>query len=743
MAAHKEEIAQLTGSLKFNVDLTGLKRFENMMRNASRTLAAFTRQFEALSKQMAKTLKLRIDTTAADKAKQKLDAATKRQARAEAALSNQQRKTFTAELQQQKLKYAGTKAQHQLNNAALQSQKDAAVVAAKAAASHAKAQGTTKAQLASQNALTASLTRQAKLEAILAKTRAATQKASQQHLATQTNLQRIQQQMNHAQQLAHYRAQQQQAKMAAAQQTAQNKAQNATQSAARFQWAQQRHAAWQARQNAPAPSSGMSGSGIGNVLAVGGAIGGIGAAVALLSTAVSKLGERIDQRKESVQSAEAFNGMFTAISRDPKVQAMWRDTFIKSQLDNGGTVDTDSAKDFRNFVMAQLAYNKTPDQITKGYNLRQQAFAIGGATRDDAKELNKQLGQIASDGTGSKADYDIINDRMPMMAPYLVRAYGEQNNIADRQKALQLFNKDLKGGKGVKYSWYERAMELMVKENQGMLDDRKKTVAFAQNQADASKFLQDNGINTSAELSQAMKDNIAAHRELTEAMQPTAKLLRDFDQALTGAETSLIRFAIGRNQDGSEKTSDQRMQDAMTTQQLPVDLGMVGTHDYSKIDTKTQHQGGWIGGLWNWVFGVNNKSKLDSNDAPASGLLGNLPDFKLDTSKLLSNMPDYTALASNLPQLQAAATGFKTMQDQMSSSSVMPTTNQTFNSPITVEGSKFDITINGSATEKDKQEMLDFMKAGLAAQERSIPRVAQKAVLDVFGQARAQQAERQ
>ncbi|WP_028699169.1 hypothetical protein [Pseudomonas monteilii] len=742
MAAHKEEIAQLTGSLRFNVESAGFKRFENMMKNASKTLAAFARQYEALSKQMAKTLKLKIDTTAADKAKQKLDAATKRQAHAEAALSNQQRKTFTAELQQQKLKYAGTKAQHQLNNAALQSQKDAAVVAAKAAASHAKAQGTTKAQLASQNALTASLTRQAKLEAILANTRAATQKASQQHLATQTKLQRIQQQMNHAQQQAHYRAQQQQAKMAAAQQTAQNKAQNATQSAARFQWAQQRHAAWQARQNAPTPSSGMFGSGIGNVLAVGGAIGGIGAAVALLSTAVSKLGERIDQRKESVQGAEAFNGMFTAISRDPKVQAMWRDTFIKSQLDNGGTVDTDSAKDFRNFVMAQLAYNKTPDQITKGYNLRQQAFAIGGATRDDAKELNKQLGQMSSDGTGSKADYDIINDRMPMMAPYLVRAYGEQNNIADRQKALQQFNKDLKGGKGVKYSWYERAMELMVKENQGMLDDRKKTVSFAQNQADAQKFLNDNHINTSAELSSALKDSIQASKEFDNALQPVNESLKNFDQGLIRAKTAILYSLLGKNPDGSVKKDSNTAESGVFSLDAPAINPSAGVQlDNSKEAAAKAAAADPVNKFWNWIFG--NDRQDSKSDTPAPGLLGSLPDFKLDTSKLLSNMPDYTALASNLPPLQAAATGFKTMQDQMSSSSVMPTTNQTFNSPITVEGSKFDITINGSATEKDKQEMLDFMKAGLAEQELSIPRVAQKAVLDVFGQARAQQAERQ
>lgn len=672
----KEEVAQLTGTLKFNVETGGLQRFARMMQNAHHKITALSKQFENLSKQMAKGLKLKIDTTAVDKAKQKLEQATRLQARAEAALSNQQRKTFTAELQQQKLKYAGTKAQHQLNNAVLQSQKDAAVVAAKAAASHAKAQGTTTAQLATQKQLEASVLRQAKLEQVLARTRAITQRANQQHLATQTKLQRVQQQMNHAQQQAHIKAQQHSANMAAAAQTAANKTQNASQSAQRFQMAQQRHAAWQARQNAPAPSSGMFGSGINSVMAVGGAIGGIGLAVAGLERLVNSLNERINQRKESVQGAEAFNGMFTAISRDPKVQGMWRDTYIKSQLDNGGTVDVDSAKDFRNFVMAQLAYNKTPDQIMKGYNLRQQAFAIGGATRDDAKEMNKQLGQMASDGTGSKQDYDIINDRMPMMAPYLVRAYGEENHIKDRQKALTQFNKDLKGGKGVKYSWYERAMELMVQENKGMLDDRKKTVSFAQNQADAQKFLNENHINTSAELSSALKDSIQASKEFDNALQPVNESLKDFDQGLIRAKSAILYSLLGKNSDGSVKTNSDTAA-SITSGVFSLDAPAINPSanvqlDNSKEAAAKAAAADPVNKFWNWVLG---RDKPDNNsDNAAPGLLGSLPAMKLDTTKLLGDMPNYTALASNLPDWQSAATSFKAMQDQMSSNSGMPTT---------------------------------------------------------------------
>ena len=743
----KEEVAQLTASLKFNVESAGFQRFNQMMRNANKAMQNLAKSFEGLSTKLSKGLKLKIDTSAIDKAQAKLDKALKRQAHAEAALANQQRQTFAAELTQQKLKYAGTKAQSALDNAALQSKKEAAVVASKAQAAQAKAAGTTKQQLASQNALTASLARQAKLEAIVQKTRAAAQKANQQQLASQTKLQRIQQQMNHAQQQAHIRAQQHAAKLAAAQQTAANKTQNANQSAQRFQMAQQRHAAWQARQNAPAPTGGMFG-GMSPMLA----LGGVGAAIAGLSIAVSKLGERIEKRQESVKDAETFNAMFSAISPDKKLQDMWRSNYLKSQVENGGVVDTDTAKDFRNFVMAQNAYGKTPDNIMKAWDLRQKAFTIGGASKDDAKEMNKQLGQMASDGTGSKADYDIINDRMPMLAPYLVRAYGEENGIADRQKALTQFNKSLKKGDGVKYSWYERAMETMVNENQTALADRKNTVSYAKQMQENQAFLNENRINTDTELSNVIKDNIQAHRELNEALQPTKQLLKDFDEGLTQAQTGLIRFAIGLNPDGSKKTEQQQSQDRMTTQDLPIDLGMVGAHDYSSVNTQTQHQGGPIGNFWNWVFGIKAPSLEDKGQAQALSqakpspfsasesdtalLPGILPQLKLDMSKW-----GQTPEAPN--RMLELGNYFQRMQDVMTASGQMQSVqNSTYNAPITVEGSQVHVTINGSATEKDRQEMMTFVNSELDKRDRQMPEIAGQALRNVFGAARAQQAER-
>lgn len=746
MSLH-EEVARLTGTLRFNVESAGFLRFNRMMQNANKQLRQLSDEYGKLSAQMAKGLKMKMDTSGITKAKASLDNALKRQAQAEAALSNQQRKTFTAELTQQKLRYAGTRAQNQLNSISLQSQKDAAIVAAKAAASQAAGGAVSKSQLATQNALTASVAKQTRLQVIQQKLAANTQKANNAHLMSQGKLQRIQQQMNHAQQQAQLRAQRAATQQAAAAQTAANKNQGSTQSAQRFQWAQQRHQAWQARQNAPAPTnSGMFGSGIGGVLALGGMIGGIGIAVSALNRLIGKLGERVEERKESVKGAEAFNSNFTAISRDPAQQKMWRDEYIRAANDSGTNVDNDSAKDFRNFVMAQLAYGKKPDGIMKDYKLRQQVFAISGASKDDAKELNKQLGQMASDGTGNKQDYDIINDRMPMMAPYLARAYGEEKGIKDPLKARQALNKGLKGGDGVKYSWYERAFQLMAEENQGMLEDRKKTVTYTQAQADNQKFLNDNSVNTDANLSEAMKNNVKAWQDVNTDLESTRIALKGFDEGLTNAQTSLLRFMFGRNTDGSKKSDGQQMADRMTTADLPAPVNLFDTPEYQKIDPIGDRSKGFYDNFLDNIFGVTERNAQARKDRDMSlGDQYKLPD--LTASGLMPKAGLDKTLNYQLPQglLPSLADSFKSMQETISSNSGMQSNtspSQTFNQPITVTN-QIDVTIAGSATEKDAQEFMTKVRSEIGTLEDKIPGLSAEAVRNLLSNARAQQAERQ
>lgn len=740
----KEEIARLTGKLVFDVDSRQLQHFQTLMARSTQQMSKMGAEYNKLAASMNKSLKMKVDTTAFDKAKSKVDRALAREHRAEVALANQKRTTFTAELSQQKLTYAGTKQQANLVSGLLKSQQEGAVVAAKAHAVQMRTNGVTKQQLASQNALTASLTKQARLEAIAAKTRAATQKANNQHLMTMTKVQRIQQVMNQANTAAQQRAAKHSVQMASQKQTNANKAANQLQKDQRFQWAQARQQQWQANQNSKSSQSGFGG--MGGLLA----LGGIGGVIGGLTLAISSLSNRIQERQQGVQEAQGFNNTFMSISKNPEIVKAYRDSFIQSQTENGGAIDTDTAKDFRTLAINMAAAGKTLDQITDTWNVRQQAFSVAGTSKEDNKELNKQLGQMASDGTGAASDANIINDRMPMLTPYIVREYMKEKGIKDYNKGLGAYNKDLKGGKGVKFSWYDEGMRKLVKDNGESLERNRDSVASAQQRADNQAYLNTNNINSDAELSQVMKDRIQSERDLNEAMQPLKTSLANFDIALTNVLTGTLRMMAGKNADGTEKTDQQKTQASMTTADMPVSLGMVGTHDYSNVDGNSQHQGGPIGGFYNWLFNV--KDNRDSYKKQAGELLDYSPPFKdqKETPYSQAVMPGFlpqfefnpTALAERFGSLQQAAAmpgASGNWGGGATGSWGAPTT--TYAPVVNIEGDKIDIQLHGGASEEDRARTMTELQQVLDKRDEKLPQIIDQHIGNAISNARSTQSQ--
>ncbi|MDR6913525.1 hypothetical protein J2X66_000372 [Pseudomonas sp. 3296] len=745
MSTH-EEIARLTGKLIFQVDSAPLQRFQALMKQSTQHMAKLGMEYNKLAAAMNKTLKVKVDTTALDKAKGKLDRALSREHRAEVALANQKRTTFAAELSQQKLTYAGTKQQANLVSGLLKSQQEGAVVAAKAHASQMRSNGVTKQQLASQNALTASLTKQARLDAIAAKTRATTLKANNQHLMSMTKMQRVQQVINQANATAQQRATKHTAQLASLKQTNANKSTNQAQKDQRFQWAQARQQQWQANQNARNAQSNQSRfGGMGGLLA----LGGIGGVIGGLTLAISGLSNRIQERQEGVQEAQGFNNTFSSISKNPEIVKSYRDSFIKSQNQNGGAVDTDTAKDFRTLAINMAAAGKTLDEITNTWNVRQQAFSVAGTTKDDNRELNKQLGQLASDGTGSKADADIINNRMPMIVPFVVKAYMKENKIDDFQIGLKSFNKDLKAGKGIKNSWYEDAFKNLVADNAPTLERNRNSVATAQQRADNQVYLNTNNINSNAELSQVMKDRIQAERDLNEAMQPLKTSLANFDIALTNALTGTLRMMTGKNADGTEKTDQEKTQASMTTADMPVSLGMVGTHDYSNIDGNSQHQGGPVGEFWNWVLGVEDQRDSYKKQAKSMSLTPDIWNQK-EAPYPQAVMPGFLPqLGLNMENWQKQAEGFSRVQEANKAAEpanqppvgVMARTTNNIAPVVNIEGSKINIEFHGGATEADSALLLTKMTQELDKRDAKLPQLVDQAVGNIIGQARSMQSQ--
>jgi hypothetical protein len=684
------------------------------------------------------------------------------------------------------LTYAGTRQQAGLVSNLLKSQQEGAVIAAKAHAAQMRAKGITKQQLASQNALTASLTKQARLEAIAARTRAATQKASNAHLMTMTKVQRIQQVMNQAQTTAQQRAAKHTAQLASLQQANANKATNQAQKDQRFQWAQARQQQWQANQNSRNNSQGGFGA-MGGLLA----LGGIGGILGGLTLAISSLSNRIQERQKGVEQAEGFNNTFMSISKNPEIVKAYRDSFIQSQMDNGGAVDIDTAKDFRTLAINLAATGKTLEQITDIWNVRQQAFSVAGNTKEDNKELNKQLGQMSSDGTGAASDANIINDRMPMLTQYVVREYMAEKGITDYNKGLGSYNKDLKGGKGVKYSWYDNALRNLVKDSGDSLERNRNSVATAQQRADNQVYLNTNNINSDAELSQVMKERIQAERELNEAMKPLSNTLAQFDIALTKLMTGSLRGLFGKNVDGSDKTAEQKAQalgtaggadgvislpsqdiKAPTEQQLldahakdPIHklLKFMGLVDGDAQATADENRSRWSkvsagssGDIWN-------QKEAPYSQAVTPGFLPTLEvnleewqkrtpntDNQKETPYTQAVMPGFmTQFAVNMENWQKQADAFSRVQEvgkayaytsQQPVGVLAPTT--TTNAPvITIEGPKIDIQLHGKATEEDSALVMAQVTQELDKRDANLPQLVERTMGAIIENARSTQSQ--
>lgn len=723
MTAQSETIANLVGKLGFQVDTTGLQRFTQQMRQAARQMNALGQSYSKMAQQMTKGLQLKIDASAAIKAKAKLQQAMDRELKAETALQSAKRSTFQSEISQQKLVYSGTKQQATLVTALVKDQQQAAVIAAKAHNAQQQANGITRQQVASQSQLVALQAKQARLQQIHSKTQAITSKADANHLLTQTKAQQIQTVTARIVAQQQHQAIQHQARMASlaaaanAKQTAANNAQT------KFQWQSQKHAVWQANQAARAAKAASASSGGGFIGGMAGmlrgGVGGIGAeivtalgpvgmalaaAAAGVSLAVSKMNERIEARQANVIEAQGFDNTFMSISKNQEIAKSFRDAFIKTQNENGGVVDTDTAKDFRTLAINMAAAGKTKDQIISTWDTRQKAFSVAGTTKEDNRELNKQLGQMASDGTGAASDANIINDRMPMLTPYVVREYMKDNNITDYNKGLGSYNKDLKGGKGVKFSWYDEGMKKLVAENAESLERNRNSVASNQQRAVTQTYLQANGINSSPELAAAMNDNIKAHQELTAAMKPVNEALGEFDTWLTKLSAGFILMMLGKDEEGNEKPRFK--------------LGMKHRYkdeepDYLKAIS------GWLG--------------LDDKESNSETLEGFNP-------KSVIQMDGFQQMAQLYQQYESPSF------PAIAADNTKNIGGTQINAPVTVEGSNIHIELHGSATDEDRAKIMDAVTTKLdertSALTLQMPALADDAVRNAFGAVRAQQAER-
>lgn len=580
MSTHNEEIARLTGSLFFKVDPSGLQRFLSLLKSAEVAMVKAGKQADVLSARMSKSLGLKVDTAAQAKLDKQLRSSLDRELRGEVLLQKARRATFAAELQGQRLQFAGQKEAAFLSTAAIKDRQQMAVLEAKAQAAQAaklKVQGLV---LKNEDALAQAKARQVRAEAILQTQQARTIALQAQQQRTLTATQRIEQAMIEG------RARGQRAAIRFAETQAAQKVRAQRQDVA-FQQRAERHAAFQARQvqweanrNKPAPSTGFLGLGTG-ALAVGGAAAGVAAIVA----AISALGARLEAVQGRVSESQQLENVLTqAGGKNPANAEFAKAEWLRINAKYGTEASLESAKAYRTFLMSEVARGRSLSQATGTYETRQAAFRGAGMTREEQMRANLQLQQIMSKSQGDREDLNTFSEAAPLLVEPIRRAWAARNKHALDGSLEKDFRASTTAG-NLKAEDFTKGIELFVKENADAIARQSASIDANATRLANQQFLQQQGLDQNPELIGAINERLKSEMDLNEAMKPLKETAVQLDIALNKLVTSALRMSVGKTADG----------EAMTPEERARQLGNAGvdgvlTLPGGKPDTRTYQQ---------------------------------------------------------------------------------------------------------------------------------------------------------
>lgn len=618
-----ENIAKLTGLLNFQVDLSGLQRFNASLTQVEQRMKRMSAQADQLAKKMGMSPK-----AAAQKQDSSLRHNLNRELQLETAVAKAKRYTFQAELAQQKLQFAGSKQSAFLASAAIRDKQANAVADAKAHKANVerlKAQGQ---EIKNAAILAAAKARQAGLEEKLAQQQVKTSIMQQKHVQSLTATQRVELALNEARERGMRAASKFVASQQAAKLREQRQAEGHQQRTERFNWAASRQTHWEATRNNPKSAD----FGLGSFSI---ALGAAGAALYALTSAASYFNERVKLRQEGASTAESLStALETAGGKNPLNQKRARESFIELSNKYGQEISVESAKVFANFVQTQIAIGKTLDQALKVYEDQSAVFRAAALDKEQQKRAAYQLGQIRAKGKPEGSDVNDLFDAVggPVASSIRAAAAERLKFTGKPEQQAGWFKSQVTTG-NILAKDFDQGMANYLSANQDVLAKQMKSIDADQTRADNQKFMNEAQLNSSEELKAVIHERIEAERQLNQAMQPVSIALAQFDVGLTKLATFMLNFMAGNDTDGKKKSEEQQMQDRMSTVDTTVDTAMVGTHDYSDVNGNVQPQGGWVGKLWNWALDVPDYSKGDADKlkVPEKDLFGlNAVSLKLD-----------------------------------------------------------------------------------------------------------------
>ncbi|MGY1446246.1 tape measure protein [Pseudomonas chlororaphis] len=635
MSSINEEIARLTGTLKFNVDAGPLHRFMSMLKTSEKAMRRIGREAELLSAKLNKAFGITGKGASAERLK--LDAAVRKsldkELQTEVRLSKLKRQQFVIQLAEKKLIATGKREEAFLQSAALKSQIQSAVLANKQQKALQESIKTDLSKAKLQASAEQSQLRQARLADILRKRQERTIQLQRQAASHATAMQRAEQALLAARERGARQAEKYQTSKVAAAIREARAATRADQTTARFTMATERHEAWKAHQARP-EGLGLAGLSVGLTAA--------SAALYGLVRGIGYLDQRVKQRQADASSTEQFNTVLEQSGgKNPANQKFARDQYVDISNKFGMELSVESAKAYSQFIQGQLALGKGLSVATKMFEDQSAVFRAAALDAEAQKRAAYQLNQIRSKGKPEGSDVNDLFDAVGgVVAASIRQAAATRLNFKGKvEEQAGWFKKAVTDGKILSKD-FDQGMSNYLKANQDVLAKQMSSIAAAQQRAENQSFMNASEINSNQELKGVILERIQAERELNQAMQPFKESLASFDVGLTKLATVMLRFAAGKNDDGSAKTPEQRAQE----------VGSVGLTEGAAIDPNVmfppkpsngEKVGDQINRFYNWLTNSPSYEEGPANkvQAPQQNLLGTqFP--KLDLSRFETKLSD-------------------------------------------------------------------------------------------------------
>lgn len=553
MTSHNEEIAHLTGSLIFDVKTGPLLAFEQMLKRVQASMAGMMKTADDLNKRLDRKLGISAKRDASTAANAAVQKSLDKQVATEGKLSRLRQSQFRAALAEQKLTSAGKREESFLQSASLKQQVTAAVLASK---QHKAQQESLKVDLGRaklQASAEQSKIREARLQDVLLRRQERTVQLQQQAALHQSKLQRAEASLIAARERGIRLAERHQASKLVSAAREARAAVRGEQTAGRYSMAQDRFAAWKARQDRP--ESGVLGG-----LTVG--LGAAGAAFYGLTTALSYASERIQHRQEQAADNQQFDNTLLAAGNNDKERARIKAAYIGNSQEYGMKIDRESAVAYSNMIQGFRAQGKTLEQAIQLQKDQAAVFRIGNLDKNQqfsaALQLNQGYGKDRFTGSDLRPLTDSLGTRLTTI---LYQAIGKALGYKGDVNKLAGFVLEAQHDGKVNGAMVQQGMRDIVAQSPELLERHKHSLDAQAVRVENDQYLRSVGINEDPKLISALGERLDAERQLIQSTTSLQAAFRDFDVVLVRLQTSMLHMMAGKNADNSEKTPQQRAEE--------------------------------------------------------------------------------------------------------------------------------------------------------------------------------------